>query len=213
MGAPPPHRGARSSGCQDRDLPVYRHVAPRPALLRRYSMKDHPRVPRPRTSSGSRSARGSSMRRRLAKPRWRVTSSSTHQVGATAPRSAIAHSILRPPRDCARSRAGPGSSGDSRPVSLCRTWAGQTGLGTGRTASAARARATTMTSTKWVSEDERRSHAAGGSDRGAEDGLATAPSRVTSPARQSATGLSDHRGLEASTASAYCPTTACGRNW
>ena len=74
---------------------------------------------RPRTSRGSRSARGSTTTRRLVFRRacWTVTSSSTQ--GTQTGRSAVAPFVLRPVSDCARSRTGrvrlpPGSMPVSR---------------------------------------------------------------------------------------------------
>ena len=93
---------------------------------------------RRRTSRRLRSARGSSMPRRLVRPRWTAMSSSTRRGGATTRRSAIAHSILRLVSGCARSRAGPGSSRTSGHVRRSRTSVEPTGPGTGRTAKSAR---------------------------------------------------------------------------
>ena len=93
---------------------------------------------RPRTSTQSRLARGSSISSRMALNPWAATSSSTCRGPATTPRSAIAHS----PSECARSRAGPGSSPISRRRrrSLC-LWVareGPTSAGPARTASVRR---------------------------------------------------------------------------
>ena len=93
---------------------------------------------RPRTSMRSRSARGSSMPRRLISglSRWTATSSSTCPGPATTSHSATATSILRRVSDSAPSRAGPGSSRTSMPASTCRRLRTESiGTGQGRTAS------------------------------------------------------------------------------